>query len=161
MSDPQEEFSLTYPFVTHDLSVVKFISDRIAIMYLGIIVELAEIEEIFRNPMYPYTQVLLSSIHLPDPIKRGTRILLEEDIPSPANPPRGCRFHTHCQYAMERCPQETPGLVERRSAHYTACFLHEKQAREMDLLLKGSLISSFPPALILWSFPGIEGSFHQ
>ena len=95
-------------------------------MYLSIIVELVEKEELFRNPMHPYTQDFLSSIPLPDPIKRGTRILLEGDIPSPANPPRGCHFHTRCQYAMERCSQETPELVERGSGHYTACFLHEK-----------------------------------
>lgn len=124
--DLKEEFDLTYLFITHDLSVVKFISDRIAIMYLGTIVELGEKEEIFENSMHPYTKALLSSIPLPDPEQRGTRIPLEGDIPSPANPPTGCRFHTRCPFAMDRCSQEIPELVDRGNEHFTACFLHEK-----------------------------------
>lgn len=126
LMDLKEEFGLTYLFITHDLSVVKFISDRIAIMYLGTIVELGGKEEIFRHPMHPYTKALLSSIPLPDPEQRGIRIPLEGDIPSPANPPKGCRFHTRCPYVMERCSQETPELRDRGDEHYTACFLQEK-----------------------------------
>lgn len=124
--DLQEEFGLTYLFITHDLSVVKFISDQIAIMYLGTIVELASKTEIFENPFHPYTLALLSAVPLPDPEKRGARVLLTGDIPSPANPPKGCRFHTRCRYVMERCSQERPLLTDLGNGHYAACFLSEK-----------------------------------
>ncbi|MGI6782786.1 MAG: ABC transporter ATP-binding protein [Aminivibrio sp.] len=125
LCDLQEEFGLTYLFITHSLSVVKFISDRIAIMYLGKIVELADKDAVFASPLHPYTQALLSAIPDPDPENKGERILLQGDLPSPSNPPAGCRFHTRCQHAMPRCADEEPALKDMGGGHLTACFLHE------------------------------------
>lgn len=125
LCDLQEEFGLTYLFITHSLSVVKFISDRIAIMYLGKIVELAGKDAIFASPLHPYTQALLSAIPEPDPEDRGGRILLQGDLPSPSNPPGGCRFHTRCSHAMPRCADEAPRLKDMGGGHLVACFLHE------------------------------------
>ena len=126
LRDLQEELGLTYLFITHSLSVVKFISDRIAIMYLGKIVELAQKDEVFAHPLHPYTQALLSAIPQPDPEDRGRRILLEGDLPSPANPPQGCRFHTRCRHAMVRCAEQEPPFRDQGDGHWAACFLHEK-----------------------------------
>ena len=126
LRDLQEELGLTYLFITHSLSVVKFISDRIAIMYLGKIVELAQKDEVFAHPLHPYTQALLSAIPQPDPEERGRRILLEGDLPSPANPPQGCRFHTRCRHAMARCAEQEPPFRDQGDGHWAACFLHEK-----------------------------------
>ena len=126
LRDLQEELGLTYLFITHSLSVVKFISDRIAIMYLGKIVELAQKDEVFAHPLHPYTQALLSAIPQPDPAERGRRILLEGDLPSPANPPQGCRFHTRCRHAMARCAEQEPPFRDQGDGHWAACFLHEK-----------------------------------
>ena len=126
LRDLQEELGLTYLFITHSLSVVKFISDRIAIMYLGKIVEMAGKDEIFAHPLHPYTQALLSAIPQPDPEERGRRILLEGDLPSPANPPQGCRFHTRCRHAMARCAEQEPPFRDQGDGHWAACFLHEK-----------------------------------
>ena len=126
LRDLQEELGLTYLFITHSLSVVKFISDRIAIMYLGKIVELAQKDEVFAHPLHPYTQALLSAIPQPDPEERGRRILLEGDLPSPANPPQGCRFHTRCRHAMVRCAEQEPPFRDQGDGHWAACFLHEK-----------------------------------
>ena len=126
LRDLQEELGLTYLFITHSLSVVKFISDRIAIMYLGKIVELAQKDEVFAHPLHPYTQALLSAIPQPDPEDRGRRILLEGDLPSPANPPQGCRFHTRCRHAMARCAEQEPPFRDQGDGHWAACFLHEK-----------------------------------
>lgn len=126
LRDLQEELGLTYLFITHSLSVVKFISDRIAIMYLGKIVEMAGKDEIFAHPLHPYTQALLSAIPQPDPEDRGRRILLEGDLPSPANPPQGCRFHTRCRHAMVRCAEQEPPFRDQGDGHWAACFLHEK-----------------------------------
>ena len=126
LRDLQEELGLTYLFITHSLSVVKFISDRIAIMYLGKIVELAEKDDVFAHPLHPYTQALLSAIPQPDPEERGRRILLEGDLPSPANPPQGCRFHTRCRHAMARCAEQEPPFRDQGDGHWAACFLHEK-----------------------------------
>ena len=123
--DLQEEFGLTYLFITHDLSVVRFLSDRIAIMYLGGLVEVADAEDVFSNPLHPYTQALLSAIPMPDPTQRGQRILLSGDLPSPANPPAGCRFHTRCRYALKRCHEETPAMKDAGGGHLIACFLHD------------------------------------
>ena len=126
LRDLQEELGLTYLFITHSLSVVKFISDRIAIMYLGKIVELAQKDEVFAHPLHPYTQALLSAIPQPDPEDRGRRILLEGDLPSPANPPQGCRFHTRCRHATVRCAEQEPPFRDQGDGHGAACFLHEK-----------------------------------
>lgn len=123
LKDLQEDEKLTYIFITHDLSVVKFISDRVVIMYLGKIMEAAPTADIFANPLHPYTQALLSSIPMPNPELKTEQILLEGDIPSPVNPPSGCRFHTRCPMAMERCSLEAPALKEE-GGHGVACFLY-------------------------------------
>lgn len=127
LKDLQEEMHLTYLFISHDLSVVKHISDRIAIMYLGKIVELAAKKEFFANPLHPYTQALLSSIPVPDPARKADRVILEGDVPSPADPPGGCRFHTRCPFVMERCRKEEPAFINQGNDHFVACFLHEKK----------------------------------
>lgn len=127
LKDLQEEMHLTYLFISHDLSVVKHISDRIAIMYLGKIVELAAKKEFFNNPLHPYTRALLSAIPVPDPAGKTDRVILEGDVPSPADPPKGCRFHTRCPHAMERCRKEEPEFTDQGNDHFVACFLHEKK----------------------------------
>jgi len=117
----QEDMHLTYLFISHDLSVVRFISDRIAVMYLGEIVELANKQDLFDRPKHPYTRALLSAVPAQTPAHRKQRIILAGDIPSPANPPSGCRFHTRCQYAKEICKVETPSLIADDQQHFTAC----------------------------------------
>jgi oligopeptide/dipeptide ABC transporter ATP-binding protein len=124
LKDLQREMKLTYLFISHDLSVVRHISDRIAVMYLGRLVELAAKADFFSNPLHPYTQALLSAIPLPDPTKKRERILLEGDVPSPINPPSGCRFHTRCPRVVERCRVEVPPFVDVGGDHFVACFLH-------------------------------------
>ena len=121
----QAEKQLTYLFIAHDLSVVRFIADRIAVIHLGRIVEIAESETLFEYPLHPYTVSLLSAVPIPDPdVTRGRqRILLEGEIPSPLNPPSGCRFHTRCPHATDRCRQEQPVLKEQSPGHYAACHL--------------------------------------
>lgn len=125
LEDMQEEMGLTYLFIAHDLSVVRHISSRIGVMYLGSMVELGESYELNRNPLHPYTKTLLSAVPIPDPKKSRTRerIVLEGDIPSPVNPPSGCRFHTRCPYATERCKQEVPVFREVETDHFVACHL--------------------------------------
>ena len=125
LEDLQADKGLTYLFIAHDVSVVRHISDRIGVMYLGCLVELADSFELCSHPIHPYTKTLLSAVPLPDPEKSRARqrILLEGDIPSPINPPSGCRFHTRCPYAMDRCRQETPILKEYGPGHYGACHL--------------------------------------
>jgi oligopeptide/dipeptide ABC transporter ATP-binding protein len=123
LKDLQEEMSLTYLFISHDLSVVRHISDRIAVMYLGQLVELAPKKEFFDNPLHPYTKALLSAVPIPDPGKKRKRVILEGDVPSPVNPPAGCRFHTRCPYAMEKCGKEEPLFEDKGSDHFVACFL--------------------------------------
>ncbi len=126
MQDLQERFGLTYLFISHGLSVVKHISTRVGVMYLGKLVELAPAEEIYANPLHPYTQALLAAIPVPDPdVKRGAQRKLGGDAPNPIAPPSGCRFHTRCQHVMERCAREEPELVEVSPGHFVACFLHE------------------------------------
>ena len=123
LNDLQKEMDLTYLFISHDLSVVKFISDRIAVMYLGNIVELAEKNEIFDRPKHPYTQALLSAVPPSHPRDRKERIILQGDIPSPANPPSGCKFRTRCSLAVEKCSQEVPELNDLGDKHFVACHL--------------------------------------
>lgn len=121
LEDLQDQFGLTYLFVAHDLSVVKHISDRVAVMYLGKIVELAETEELFLRPRHPYTEALLSAVPVPDPDYQAERIILQGDVPSPVNPPKGCRFHPRCSYAKDICSKETPQLVDLGGDHFVAC----------------------------------------
>ncbi|MBI3958572.1 MAG: ABC transporter ATP-binding protein, partial [Chloroflexi bacterium] len=127
LEDLQQEFGLTYLFIAHDLSVVRHISDRIAVMYLGKIVELTDRDELYANPLHPYTQALLSAVPIPDPEieKKRQRIILEGDVPSPANPPQGCNFNTRCPRVMDICRQIDPEFKEAGDSHYVACFLYE------------------------------------
>jgi peptide/nickel transport system ATP-binding protein len=127
--DLQEQLGLTYLFVAHDLSVVKHISDRVAVMYVGKIVEMAETKPLFARPRHPYTEALLSAVPEPDPRLRAQRIVLEGDAADPANPPSGCYFHPRCAYAQDVCRQETPRLEEIEPGHYVRCHL----ARQLTL----------------------------
>jgi len=119
----QREMNLAYVFISHDLSVVKFISDKIGVMYLGSMMEFGTKEDIFKNPLHPYTKALFSAVPNPDPSVKAERIRLEGDIPSPANPPKGCRFHTRCPYAREVCKHVTPEYRECEPGHFAACHL--------------------------------------
>ncbi|QGU00367.1 Oligopeptide ABC transporter, ATP-binding protein OppF [Candidatus Syntrophocurvum alkaliphilum] len=120
----QEEFNLTYVFIAHDLSVVKHISDRVAVMYLGKIVELATTQQLFNNPKHPYTIGLLSSIPVADPSKKQEMKSMEGEVPSPINPPEGCRFHPRCPHAIDKCSEESPTLKEIEKGHTVSCHLY-------------------------------------
>jgi oligopeptide transport system ATP-binding protein len=124
LEDLQEQFGLTYLFIAHDLSVVRHISDRIAVMYLGHIVEIADRIELYENPQHPYTRALLSAIPIPDPIieAQRERIILTGDVPSPMNPPPGCVFHTRCPIMVDSCMDDTPELREISPGHWVSCF---------------------------------------
>jgi peptide/nickel transport system ATP-binding protein len=124
LKDLQKEFDLTYLFIAHDLSVVKHMSDTIGVMYLGNLVEVASNKDLYSEPLHPYTQALISAIPEPDPKLRKERIVLQGDVPSPANPPTGCPFHTRCPMAQEICSQEKPPLKEVRPGHHVACVLY-------------------------------------
>jgi oligopeptide/dipeptide ABC transporter ATP-binding protein len=125
LMDLQDEYKLSYLFIAHDLAVVKHISHRVAVMYLGRIVELAPKNSIFATPLHPYTEALLSAVPIPDPLaKRKQQIILAGDLPSPFNPPSGCHLHTRCPHAMERCQLEAPELREIRPDHWVACHLN-------------------------------------
>lgn len=123
LKDLQDEFGLTYMFIAHNLSVVEHISDRVAVMYLGKMVELASRDELFSNCLHPYTQALFSAIPVARPNFKRERLILRGDVPSPLNPPRGCRFHPRCPLAIEQCSQEEPPFVERRPDHWVACWV--------------------------------------
>jgi peptide/nickel transport system ATP-binding protein len=123
----QEERGLTYLFISHDLSVVKYISDKIGVMYLGSMVEFAKTEDIFGNPLHPYTNALFSAVPNPNPDEKGERILLKGDIPSPANPPHGCKFHTRCPQYMEICKHIEPEYREVEEGHFVACHCYNQE----------------------------------
>jgi oligopeptide/dipeptide ABC transporter ATP-binding protein len=125
LMDLQREFGLSYLFIAHDIAVVEHICHRIAVMYLGKIVELTDRRSLFSNPLHPYTEALLSAVPVPDPKAKKKRIILSGDVPSPIHPPPGCRFHTRCPYAFERCRLEEPQMRELRPGHFAACHLRE------------------------------------
>ena len=125
LKDLQTEFGLTYLFIAHNLSVVEHVSDRVAVMYLGKMVELTSREELFRNPLHPYTKALMSAIPVPNPRLKRQRTVLKGDVPSPLNPPKGCRFHPRCPVAIEKCSQEEPVFKEANPDHFVACWLVE------------------------------------
>lgn len=123
LMDLQEKYKLTYLFIAHDLSVVRHISNRVAVMYLGKMVEMAAKDELYSKPVHPYTRALLSAVPVPNPKVRKQRIILEGDVPSPANPPKGCRFHTRCREAIPRCKEDVPEFRDIGGGHYVACHL--------------------------------------
>ena len=116
---------LTYLFISHDLSVVKYITDNILVMYLGNVMELGSTKDIFAKPLHPYTQALFSAVPVPDPDCKMNRIILSGDIPSPANPPKGCKFHTRCSKCMGVCSEVEPKYVEAQKGHFVACHLYK------------------------------------
>ena len=126
LKDLQQEFGLTYLFISHDLSVVEHISDRVAVMYLGNIVELASSNELYTNPLHPYTEALLSAVPRTDPDYEPQRILLPGDVPNPANPPAGCKFHPRCRFAKDICSQQIPEWREISPDHWVACHLTDE-----------------------------------
>lgn len=124
MRDLQQKRGLAYLFISHDLSVVEYISDVVGVMYLGTLVEMAPKEELFKHPMHPYTEALLSAVPVPNPDVKMNRVILKGDIPSPANPPQGCKFHTRCPHCMEKCKTEAPEYKDHGNGHYCACHLY-------------------------------------
>ena len=128
LKELQEKYNLTYLFISHDLSVVEHISDTVGVMYLGSLVEYGETADIFRNPLHPYTKALFSAIPVPDPTVKMDRIVLEGSIPSPANPPKGCKFHTRCPNCTDRCKTEVPQQREIEPGHYVVCHLYSDEA---------------------------------
>jgi oligopeptide transport system ATP-binding protein len=123
LEDLQQKFNLTYLFIAHDLSVVEHISTRVAVMYLGRVVEIASAHDLYANPKHPYTEALLSAVPIPDPKIRRTRIMLKGDVPNPINPPKGCHFHTRCPVKVDRCSVEAPPLKRDDKGHWVACHL--------------------------------------
>ena len=126
MNQLKKDFNLTYIFVAHDLSVVEHISDRVGVMYLGNFVEVGNKESLYTSPLHPYTQALLSAVPIPDPTAKKERVILEGNIPSPLNPPKGCKFHTRCPKAMECCKTEAPKKYQVSEDHYVYCHLYDE-----------------------------------
>ncbi len=129
LRDLQKDFGLTYLFIAHNLSVVEHFSDRVGVMYLGKMVEMATRDDLYADPIHPYTQALMSAIPIPDPTLKRQRILLEGDVPSPINPPSGCRFHTRCPLAFDKCMEEEPPFKDYGNEHYAACWLAESDEK--------------------------------
>ncbi|MBP3039940.1 dipeptide ABC transporter ATP-binding protein [Bacillaceae bacterium Marseille-Q3522] len=127
--DLQDQMDLTYIFIAHDLSVVKHISDKIAVMYLGRMVEFAAKDDLYQSPSHPYTQALMSAVPIPNPLVKKERIILTGDVPNPSNPPKGCAFHTRCHACMEICKQERPKDIEISPGHVVACHLYDKDVK--------------------------------
>lgn len=140
LKDLQEDFDLTYVFIAHDLSVVRQISDRVGVMYLGQLVELADSTSIYENPKHPYTKALLSAVPIPDPDYVADRTILEGDVPSPADPPSGCPFHTRCPMAMEVCKTVRPAFQEDENNHYVACHLYTEEGENSPFLADDKII---------------------
>jgi oligopeptide transport system ATP-binding protein len=134
LEELQAQYNLTYLFIAHDLAVVRHISDRVAVMYVGKIVEIAERNELYDYPLHPYSRALLSAVPIPDPKieKRRSRIILQGDVPSPVNPPSGCRFHPRCPFARADCSQSEPPLEEVRPGHFVACFYWKEVSERSD-----------------------------
>lgn len=141
LRDLQKDFGLTYLFIAHNLSVVEHFSERVGVMYLGKMVEVAARDVLYEDPLHPYTQALMSAIPVPDPTIKRQRIILEGDVPSPLNPPTGCRFHTRCPLAFDKCSQEEPPLKDYGSAHYAACWLLESGESGASKIRQENLIS--------------------
>lgn len=139
MQDLQKEFNLTYIFIAHDLGVVRHISDRVGVMYLGRLVEVAESEQLYAKPLHPYTQALLSAVPVPDPNFMKEEVPLEGDMPNPANPPTGCTFHTRCPFKMDICSQVVPQLVDLEEGHSVACHLYNEESNNDIKEMEGSL----------------------
>lgn len=133
LRDLQKQFGLTYLFISHDLSVVEHISDTVGVMYLGNMVEFADTDKIFSKPLHPYTEALFSAIPIPDPDYKMNRVILEGSIPSPANPPSGCKFHTRCSKCMEICKHFQPDFTEVEPGHFCACHLYNSEERNAEL----------------------------
>lgn len=138
LGDLQKELGLALLFISHDLAIVEHMTHRVAVMYLGKIVELGTKQQIFSQPMHPYTEALLSAVPVPDPTAARNRILLTGDVPSPVRPPKGCRFNTRCPYAFARCFTDEPALRPMAEGHVAACHLHDRPVAENPLLTKGS-----------------------
>ena len=135
----QKDFGLTYLFIAHNLSVVEHFSDRVGVMYLGKMVEMASRDDLYRDPLHPYTQALMSAIPIPDPTLKRQRVILEGDVPSPWNPPSGCRFHTRCPLAFDKCSEEEPPFKDYGDEHYAACWLLETGEKGASKLTRENL----------------------
>ncbi len=133
LAELKEELNLTYVFIAHDLRIVEYVSDRVAVMYLGKVVEVARAADLYRSPQHPYTQALLSAVPVPDPGRKRERVILEGEVPSPIDPPAGCAFHPRCPFAMERCRREAPRHYPVGQGHTSACFLAEEKTTRADL----------------------------